>query len=58
MVINAQSCKGLEFDIAVLADIDRHKPKQDLHTLKSRFYVMVARGRVWSYCCAPEPVVR
>lgn len=45
MVINAQSCKGLEFDIAILADIDRHKPKQDLHLLKSRFYVMVARGR-------------
>lgn len=45
MVINAQSCKGLEFDIVILADIDRHKPKQDIHTLKSRFYVMVARGR-------------
>ena len=45
MVINAQSCKGLEFDIAILADIDLHKPKQDVHTLKSRFYVMVARGR-------------
>ena len=45
MIINAQSCKGLEFDISILADIDRHKPKQDIHTLKSRFYVMVARGR-------------
>lgn len=45
MVVNAQSCKGLEFDIAILADIDLHKPKQDVHTLKSRFYVMVARGR-------------
>lgn len=45
MVINAQSCKGLEFDIAILADIDQHKPKQDIHALKSRFYVMVARGR-------------
>lgn len=45
MIINAQSCKGLEFDIAILADIDRHKPKQDIYTLKSRFYVMVARGR-------------
>jgi DNA helicase IV len=45
MVINAQSCKGLEFDIAILADIDQHKPKQDTHTLKSRFYVMIARGR-------------
>lgn len=45
MVINAQSCKGLEFDIAILAAIDQHKPKQDIHVLKSRFYVMVARGR-------------
>lgn len=45
MIINAQSCKGLEFDIAILADIDQHKPKQEIHTLKSRFYVMVARGR-------------
>lgn len=45
MIINAQSCKGLEFDIAILADIDQHKPKLDIHALKSRFYVMVARGR-------------
>lgn len=45
MIVNAQSCKGLEFDIVILADIDLHKPKQDEHILKSRFYVMVARGR-------------
>lgn len=45
VVINAQSCKGLEFDIAILADIDDHKPKEDLRILKARFYVMVARGR-------------
>ncbi|MBK7646964.1 MAG: hypothetical protein IPJ12_07370 [Betaproteobacteria bacterium] len=45
MIINAQSCKGLEFDVAILANIDQHKPKLDIHTLKSRFYVMVARGR-------------
>jgi DNA helicase II / ATP-dependent DNA helicase PcrA len=44
MVVNAQSCKGLEFDTVFLADIDSHKPK-DVHTLKSRFYVMVARAR-------------
>lgn len=44
MVINAQSCKGLEFDIVILADIDQHWPK-DPHTLKARFYVMVARAR-------------
>ncbi len=45
MIINAQSCKGLEFDIAILADIDKHQPKNDLHALKARFYVMVARAR-------------
>ena len=44
MVVNAQSCKGLEFDTVFLADIDSHKPKE-VHTLKSRFYVMVARAR-------------
>lgn len=44
VVINAQSCKGLEFDIVILADIDQHWPK-DPHTLKARFYVMVARAR-------------
>lgn len=45
MIINAQSCKGLEFDTAILADIDQHQPKQDRHALKARFYVMVARAR-------------
>lgn len=45
MVINAQSCKGLEFDTAILADIDKHQPKRDQHALKARFYVMVARAR-------------
>lgn len=45
MVINAQSCKGLEFDTAILADVDQHQPKRDLHALKARFYVMVARAR-------------
>ena len=45
MIINAQSCKGLEFDTAILADIDLHQPKRDPHALKARFYVMVARAR-------------
>ncbi|MDE0096795.1 MAG: ATP-binding domain-containing protein [Gammaproteobacteria bacterium] len=45
MIINAQSCKGLEFDTAILADIDRHQPKHDQHALKARFYVMAARAR-------------
>ena len=45
MIINAQSCKGLEFDAAILADIDQHQPKHDPHAFKARFYVMVARAR-------------
>ena len=45
MVINAQSCKGLEFDTVILADIDQHQPKGDSYALKARFYVMVARAR-------------
>jgi DNA helicase IV len=45
MIINAQSCKGLEFDTAILADIDQHQPKRDPLALKARFYVMVARAR-------------
>lgn len=44
VVINAQACKGLEFDITILADIDQHKPK-DAFALKARFYVMVSRAR-------------
>ena len=44
LVINAQNCKGLEFDVAVLADIDdQYAP--DLDALKKRFYVMVSRAR-------------
>ncbi len=46
LVVNAQACKGLEFDVAVLADVDRHKaPANDLDLLRKRFYVMVARAR-------------
>lgn len=45
LIINAQSCKGLEFDIVILADIDQHQPKRDALTLKKRFYVMVTRAR-------------
>lgn len=45
MVINAQSCKGLEFDTVVLADIDEHQPRYSSDVLKKRFYVMVARAR-------------
>lgn len=45
VVINAKSCKGLEFDTVILADIDDFKPKGDLHTLQAMFYVMVSRAR-------------
>ena len=46
LVINAQACKGLEFDVAVLADIDGHRvPPTDLDAVRKRFYVMVARAR-------------
>ena len=46
LVINAQACKGLEFDVAVLADIDRHRVvPNDLDAVKKLFYVMAARAR-------------
>lgn len=45
MVINAQSCKGLEFDIVFLADINEHYYfHDDPHHKKNLFYVMVARA--------------
>ncbi|MCY4542663.1 MAG: ATP-binding domain-containing protein [Rhodobacteraceae bacterium] len=46
LVINAQSCKGLEFDTVILADIDKHffNPS-DPDKTKRLFYVMVARAR-------------
>ena len=46
LVINAQACKGLEFDTVVLADIDEHyiRPR-DMDVAKRLFYVMVARAR-------------
>lgn len=49
MVINAQSCKGLEFDIVFLADIQEHKLWPAISDGKKRLlYVMVARalGRI------------
>ena len=46
MVINAQACKGLEFDHVFLADIDAYYcQSQNQDTLKRLFYVMVARAR-------------
>lgn len=46
LVINAQACKGLEFDTVVLADIDEHFVRRDDPDVAKRlFYVMVARAR-------------
>ncbi len=46
LVINAQACKGLEFDTVILADIDQHyfRPN-DPDAARRLFYVMVARAR-------------
>lgn len=45
LVINAQACKGLEFDTVILADIDEHWfNSRDPDTARRLFYVMVARA--------------
>ncbi len=45
MVINAQACKGLEFDVVFIADIDKHRaPSNDFDQLKKLFYVMSSRA--------------
>ena len=46
LVINAQACKGLEFDTVVLADVDEHHIRHgDPDTARRLFYVMVARAK-------------
>ena len=46
LVINAQACKGLEFDTAILADIDEHYFRfDDPDATRRLFYVMVARAK-------------
>ena len=46
LVINAQACKGLEFDTVVLADIDEHFfRRNDPDVTRRLFYVMIARAR-------------
>ena len=46
MVINAKSCKGLEFDTVFLADINQHFCNtQNQDQTKRLFYVMVARAK-------------
>ena len=46
LVINAQACKGLEFDTVVCADIDAHYANPaDLDDVRKLFYVMVARAK-------------
>lgn len=60
MIINAQSCKGLEFEIAILADIDAHQPQNNQDLLLKRFYVMVTRARdqvIMLRCGTPRPAI-
>ncbi len=46
LVINAQNCKGLEFDIVICADLERtYIRSDDLDATKKLFYVMAARAR-------------
>ena len=46
LVINAQACKGLEFDTVVVADIEEHYVRaSDPDPARRLFYVMVARAR-------------
>ncbi len=48
LVINAQACKGMEFDTVVLADIDEHRfhSTDDGNDLTRKlFYVMVSRAK-------------
>ncbi|ALF60578.1 3'-5' exonuclease [Psychrobacter urativorans] len=44
-ILNAHSCKGLEFDTVFLADIDEHYAPSNTDVLKKRFYVMASRAR-------------
>ncbi len=55
IVINAQSCKGLEFDDVMLADINQHYIRSnDLEATKKLFYVMVARAREHVFMFKPR----
>lgn len=46
LVINAQNCKGLEFDIVICVDLERtYIRREDLDATKKLFYVMAARAR-------------
>ncbi len=46
VVLNAQSCKGLEFDIVVLVDINGHYVlRENTDEIRKLFYVMVSRAR-------------
>ncbi len=46
MVLNQQTCNGLDFDRVVLADINKHWVRNhDLEALRRRFYKMITRAR-------------
>ena len=56
LVINAQACKGLEFDTVILADIDEHYfRRSDPDTTRRLFYVMVARARDRAFLFTKAP---
>ncbi len=53
LVINAQACKGLEFDVAVLADINGHRVlPTDLDAVRKRFYCSVLDKNLIIISCA------
>jgi len=45
MVINAKSCKGLEFDRVYIADINKFQVEENSDVTKKLFYVMTSRAR-------------
>ena len=45
MVINAHSCKGLEFDRVYIADINKFQVEDNSDVTKKLFYVMISRAR-------------
>ena len=45
ILLNAQACKGLEFDYVIIADIDQFQYRKSIHSAKKMlFYVMVSRA--------------
>jgi superfamily I DNA/RNA helicase len=51
MLVNLQSMKGLEFDSVLIADLHRHKVRQNSAEHKMRLYVASSRPRDRLYLC-------